>query len=59
MFQRSDIARDFYHIIEGYPGRLFQLKEQQIGKRGLGAFNLRRKHRLTTDIGVKKDIRLR
>src|SRR5262245_18599545 len=54
MFQRGDIARDFHHVVEGHTGCLFQLEEQQVGERRLSAFDLRRKHRLATDIGVRK-----
>jgi hypothetical protein len=46
MFQGGDIARDFHHVVEGYTGCFLQLEEQQVGERGLGAFDLRRKHRL-------------
>ena len=44
--------------VEWHRGRLLQLEKQQVGERGLGAFDLRRKHRLAADIGVKENVRL-
>lgn len=58
MLESSDVIRDFHHIVEGDTRRFFQFEQQQVCKRRLGAFDLRRKHRLATYMSVQEEIRL-
>jgi hypothetical protein len=36
----TDVARDFADVVERNAGRLIQLEQQQVGERGLRAFDL-------------------
>ena len=46
-------------VVERRAGRFLQLEEQEVGKRGLGALDLGREHRLTPDVGIEEKVRIR
>src|SRR5215475_3530315 len=54
LVHRCDIVRDFLHILNRYPRGFLVLKEKEIRKRRLRAFDLRREYRLFADIGIDK-----
>ena len=58
MFQRGDVVRDLNDVVEAHARRLFELEEQQVGQGRLSPLDLRRKHRLATDVCVQEELRI-
>ena len=58
VFQRGDVVGDLGDVVERYAGRLVELEHQQIGQRGLCAFDLAGEHGLAPHVGVEEKIGL-
>jgi hypothetical protein len=59
MLERRDVVGDFCYIVEGEPGNLPPLEQQQIRKGGLRPLDLAGAQRFPADVCVKDEIRLR
>ena len=59
VLQRGDVVRDLDDVVERHAGRLVDLEQQQIRERGLRAFDLRREHRFSADVGVEEELGIR
>jgi len=44
------------NVVEWRAGRLLHFKEQEVGERRLGAFDLGREHCFAPDIGVEEEL---
>jgi hypothetical protein len=51
-------STDFAGIVERHAGLLVDFEQQQIGQRRLGAFDLRREHRLLAHEAVEHQVRV-
>src|SRR5690606_909635 len=57
--ERCDVGRDFDDVVERDAGRFLQLEQEQVRERRLRALDLARDDRLTADVGVEEQVRLR
>lgn len=55
MLQCGNVVGHLDHVVKGHSGRLFEFKEQQVGERRLGSFNLRGEHGLLADVGIEEE----
>jgi hypothetical protein len=56
VFESGDVVGDLGHIVQRNTRRFLQFEQQQVGKRRLRAFDLRRKHCLLPHVGVEKQL---
>lgn len=56
VFQGGHVAGHLHHIIEGNPGSLRQLEQQQIREGGLGALDLAGEQGFAADVGVDEKV---
>lgn len=59
VLQPSDVTGDLHHVIERHAGSLLQFKEEQVGERRLGAFDLGGEQGLAAHVGVEEQLRIR
>ncbi len=56
MVEGGHIVGHLDDVVEGHAGRLLQLEQQQVGKRGLRPFDLGGEDGLLADIGVQEGL---
>ena len=54
MAEGRHVVGNLLHILQGNPRRLVIFEQQQVGKGGLGALDLRGKHGLLPHVGVNE-----
>jgi hypothetical protein len=55
MLHRGHIIRDFFDILKGHARNRLILKQQQVGERGLGTFDLGRDQRLLANVQIEQE----
>ena len=57
MVPGGGVIRDFLHVVQQHAGHPFHFKKQEVGKAGLGAFDLRGQDGFLANVGVEEDRR--
>jgi hypothetical protein len=56
--ERAYVVRHLRDVVAGNSWRFCEFEQEQLGKRGLGSFDLRREQGLLSDIAIQEEVRV-